>query len=220
MSVRRFVLAFALVLGTAHCADHPAAVQPSFDPAPHFLRWRGRAAPQFKATAFSASRAAPLSLDQYTVSFWAVRGQERSAGFNYRDALGETSHPFLIVTISDPVALQDSTFAEGDSVLVTVTIDTTKVGVTFEPAGLQFGELAYLQLWYGGADGDLNPAPRPMIVIQKIRGRSAQERADRTQTLWPARCVSRAVVHVPDRVEQSIARRRSQPVFCRRLSLP
>jgi hypothetical protein len=70
--------------------------------------------------------------------------------------LGETSHPFLIVTISDPVALQDSTFAEGDSVLVTVTIDTTKVGVTFEPAGLQFGELAYLQLWYGGADGDLN----------------------------------------------------------------
>ena len=156
MSVRRFVLAFALVLGTAHCADHPAAVQPSFDPAPHFLRWRGRAAPQFKATAFSASRAAPLSLDQYTVSFWAVRGQERSAGFNYRDALGETSHPFLIVTISDPVALQDSTFAEGDSVLVTVTIDTTKVGVTFEPAGLQFGELAYLQLWYGGADGDLN----------------------------------------------------------------
>jgi len=156
MSVRRFVLAFALVLGTAHCADHPAAVQPSFDPAPHFLRWRGRAAPQFKATAFSASRAAPLSLDQYTVSFWAVRGQERSAGFNYRDALGETSHPFLIVTISDPVALQDSTFAEGDSVLVTVTIDTTKVGVTCEPAGLQFGELAYLQLWYGGADGDLN----------------------------------------------------------------
>ena len=156
MSVRRFVLAFALVLGTAHCADHPAAVQPSFDPAPLFLCWRGRAAPQFKATAFSASRAAPLSLDQYTVSFWAVRGQERSAGFNYRDALGETSHPFLILTITDPVALPDSTFAQGDSVLVTVTIDTTKVGVTLEPAGLQFGESADLQLWYGGADGDLN----------------------------------------------------------------
>jgi len=156
MSVRRFVLAFALVLGTAHCADHPAAVQPSFDPTPHFLRWQGRSAPQFTATAFSASRAGPLSLDQYTVSFWAVRGQERSARFNYRDALGETSHPFLILTITDPVALPDSTFAQGDSVLVTVTIDTTKVGVTFEPAGLQFGELAYLQLWYGGADGDLN----------------------------------------------------------------
>ena len=135
MSVRRFVLAFALVLGTAHCADHPAAVQSSFDPTPHFLRWRGRSAPQFKTTAFSASRAAPLSLDQYTVSFWAVRGQERSARFNYRDALGETSHPFLILTITDPVALPDSTFAQGDSVLVTVTIDTTKVGVTLEPAG-------------------------------------------------------------------------------------
>ena len=156
MSVRRFVLAFALVLGTAHCADHPAAVQSSFDPTPHFLRWRGRSAPQFTGTAFSASRAAPLSLDQYTVSFWAVRGQERSARVNYQDALGETSHPFLILTITDPDALLDSTFAQGDSVLVTVTIDTTKVGVTLEPAGLQFGESAGLQLWYGGADGDLN----------------------------------------------------------------
>jgi hypothetical protein len=156
MSVRRFVLAFALVLGTAHCADHPAAVQPSFDPTPHFLRWQGRSAPQFTATAFSASRAGPLSLDQYTVSFWAVRGQERSARFNFLDALGETSHPFLILTITDPVALADSTFAQGDSVLVTVTIDTTKVGVTLEPAGLQFGESTGLRLWYGGADGDLN----------------------------------------------------------------
>ena len=156
MAVRRFVLALALVLGTAHCADHPAGVQSSSDPAPHFLHWQGRAAPQLKATAFSASRAGPLSLDQYTVSFWAVRGQERSARFNYRDALGETSYPFLILTITDPVALADSTFAEGDSVLVTVTIDTTKVGVTLQPTGLQFGDPAGLQLWYGGADGDLN----------------------------------------------------------------
>lgn len=156
MSVRRFVLAFALVLGTVHCADHPAAVPSSFDPAPHFLRWRGASAAQFKASTFTASRAAPLSLDQYTVSFWAVRGEQRSALFNYRDAVGETSHPFLILTITDPVALADSTFAPGDSVLVTVTIDTTKVGVTLEPAGLQFGDAAALLLWYGGADGDLN----------------------------------------------------------------
>jgi hypothetical protein len=70
--------------------------------------------------------------------------------------LGETSYPFLILTITDPVALADSTFAEGDSVLVTVTIDTTKVGVTLEPTGLQFGDPAGLQLWYGGAEGDLN----------------------------------------------------------------
>jgi hypothetical protein len=156
MSVRRFVFAFALVLGTVHCADHPAAVQSSFDPTPHFLRWPGRAAPQFTTPGLSASRAAPLSLDQYTVSFWAVRGQQRSARFNYRDALGETSHPFLILAITDPVALADSSFAQGDSVLVTVTIDTTKVGLTLEPSGLQFGESAYLALWYGGADGDLN----------------------------------------------------------------
>jgi hypothetical protein len=41
-------------------------------------------------------------------------------------------------------------------VLVTVTVDTTKVGVTLEPAGLQFGTSGWLLLWYGGAEGDLN----------------------------------------------------------------
>jgi hypothetical protein len=44
----------------------------------------------------------------------------------------------------------------GDSVLITVTVDTTKIGVTLEPSGLQFGAPADLQVWYGGAAGDMN----------------------------------------------------------------
>src|SRR6185295_5236551 len=144
MSVRRLVTVLALALMTARCGDHPTAVAPSFAPAPHFLRWAGRTAPQLRVS--GAFAAGPLSLDQYAVSFWAVRGESRSAQLNYRDALGDASHPFLTLTITDPVILPDSTeLAEGDSVLVTVTVDTDKVGVKLGPTGLQFGAAAHLE---------------------------------------------------------------------------
>src|SRR6185436_12686671 len=137
MSVRRLVTVLALALMTARCGDQPTAVAPSSGSAPHFLRWAGKSAPQFRAS--SASAPAPLSLDQYAVSFWAVRGESRTAQLNYRDAVGDAGHPFLTITIKDPIELPDSTvLAEGDSVLVTVTIDTTKLAVSLTPTGLQF----------------------------------------------------------------------------------
>ena len=223
MSFRRLMTALALALCTARCADHPTAAVLSSAAGPHFLRWATKSAPQFKAS--GAALASPLSLDLYTVSFWAVRGQSRSVQLNYRDVSGGTSHPFLILTISDPEFVPDSavpaggdslvdstvvpagdsladstvvpaadsgassggdpavdssaleaghtlperfaranrrsvsrsgTLAEGDSVLITLTIDTTKIGVLLEPTGLRFGTPARLQIWYDGAGGDLN----------------------------------------------------------------
>jgi len=44
----------------------------------------------------------------------------------------------------------------GDSVLITVSVDTGRIGVKLEPSGLLFGEAAQLKMWYGGASGDLN----------------------------------------------------------------
>jgi len=41
-------------------------------------------------------------------------------------------------------------------VLVTVIVDTTKLGVSLEPHGLQFGQPAQMKIWYDGAGGDLN----------------------------------------------------------------
>jgi hypothetical protein len=41
-------------------------------------------------------------------------------------------------------------------VLVTVTIDPLTINVSLEPTGLLFDDPAQLQIWYGGADGDLN----------------------------------------------------------------
>ena len=159
MSLRRFMTVLVLALLTARCADNTTGVQPSLTGTPHFLRWAGSVAPQFGAArvAGSAFQSAPLSLDRYSVSFWAVRGQSRSAQLNYLDGSGSSSQPFLNLTITDPETLPDgSTLADGDSVLVTVNIDTTKIGVSLEPTGLQFGAPAQMQMWYGGAGGDLN----------------------------------------------------------------
>src|SRR5262245_15705259 len=97
---RRIVAALALVLVTTRCADHTTtAVElplngtqslPVAGTTPHFLRWAGD--PQFKVSGISgqvvngASETSPLSLDTYSVSFWAVRGEPRSAQIKYKDA--------------------------------------------------------------------------------------------------------------------------------------
>jgi len=99
----------------------------------------------------------PLSLDQYVVSFWAVRGESRSVQINYSSSIDTLAHPFLVLTTTDPQFVPGvGELAMGDSVLVTVRIDTSKIGVSLEPHGLQFGEPAQMKIWYGGAGGDLN----------------------------------------------------------------
>ena len=158
MFVRRSLMVFALALSVARCADQPTAVRPSSGP--QFLRWS--ATPQFTAQTRARRSGAmaltpPISLDQYTVSFWAVRGESRSVQINYSSSIDNETHPFLSLTASDPVfAPGVGDIAVGDSVLVTVVVDTTNIGVRFEPTGLQFGSPAAFKIWYGGASGDLN----------------------------------------------------------------
>ncbi|HEV2671009.1 MAG TPA: hypothetical protein VGU74_07960 [Gemmatimonadales bacterium] len=99
----------------------------------------------------------PLSLDTYQVSFWAVRGETRSVQINYQSSIDSENHPFLRLTTTDPQFVPGvGELAVGDSVLITVSVDTTKIGVSLEPSGLQFGAPSQLQVWYGGAGGDLN----------------------------------------------------------------
>jgi hypothetical protein len=166
MLVRRSLLVLALALLTVRCADQPMAVNAVRAPAtPQFLPWAGNVAPQFTATSSqhqhdrgrSANMAPPLSLDSYQVSFWAVRGESRFVKINYQSTIDEDSHPFLRLTTTDPHFVPGvGELAVGDSVLITVTVDTTKIGVSLEPSGLEFGEPARLEIWYGGAGGDLN----------------------------------------------------------------
>jgi len=99
----------------------------------------------------------PLSLDQNVVSFWAVRGESRSVQINYKSSIDSAVHPFLMLTTTDPQFVPGvGELAVGDSVLVTVLVDTSTIGVSLEPHGLQFGAPAQLKIWYGGAGGDLN----------------------------------------------------------------
>jgi len=161
--VRRSLMVLVLALSVARCADQPTAVKAAAAPAaPQALRWAQ--APQFTARLDARARRSgtmaltpPLSLDQYQVSFWAVRGESRSVQINYSSSIDSETHPFLLLTTTDPQFVPGvGELAMGDSVLITVTVDTSKIGVTLEPTGLQFGEPAQMNIWYGGAGGDLN----------------------------------------------------------------
>ena len=169
MTVRRSLISLALALFAAGCLGegNPLALQQPSAAAPHFLRWAGGAPPQFTAISprsglvvngvFLATRSAGLSLDRYSASFWAVRGESRSVQINYADSAGGTNASFLRLVIDDPrYAPGQGDLAPGDSVLITVNIDTTNIAVSLEPTGLLFGDPAQLQIWYGGAGGDLN----------------------------------------------------------------
>jgi hypothetical protein len=96
-----------------------------------------------------------LSLGAYKASFWAVRGESRRLQINYSSGGG--TQPFLRLTIADPTSAPGlGELAKGDSVLVTATVDPDDLAVDLQPTGLTFGAPAQLELWYGGASGDLN----------------------------------------------------------------
>jgi len=166
---RRTLIPLALVLLAVGCSDerNPTAVQKAPAPAPHVLRWAGSVPPRFTAGLRPSSGSGQgdlqaflsdgLSLDQNYVTFWAVRGQQRSVQINYLSSTGDTSAPFLRLTITDPAYVPGvGDLAPGDSVLMTVTIDPNTIKVSLEPTGTQFGDPAQMQIFYGGAGGDLN----------------------------------------------------------------
>ena len=78
-----------------------------------------------------------------TVSFWAVRGQNREARIYYQPSPGERdSTEFLRFKVDarSLVARPDGTpIAEGDSLLITLTVaDGPDLIVDFQPSGLRF----------------------------------------------------------------------------------
>ncbi len=178
MAVRHSLIPLALALLAVGCVGpHPTAVQQPPAQGPHFLRWAGNSPPQFRAIdplagstagggglssgsgvlSYDLAPGSSIKLTHSTATFWAVRGQQRSAQINYVSVTGDTTSPFLRLTISDPATVPVvGALAPGDSVLITVTIDTLKIAVSLEPTGLQFGDPAQLQIWYAGAGGDLN----------------------------------------------------------------
>jgi len=167
-----------LLLGALACSDANAPLvdgtdDSTFKTSPHFQRWDALgSAPRFSAAA--SSEQGEISLYEhglvalyeggaadYTVSFWAVRGEQRALDIYYDD-IDTTSYDvndgkFLRLEITDPVALADgSTVAVGDSVLITVTVDAGLLLAEFQPSGIQFSSSSPTELWmwYKGTDDD------------------------------------------------------------------
>ena len=107
----------------------------------HFLRLSATA-PQLEAT---------------VVSFFAVKGQDREIRVRFKN--GEDYLRFRVFANSLLQRPDGSAIANGDSVLITITItDPTKLQADFQPAGLKFSSSnpARLQFEFGEADKDLN----------------------------------------------------------------
>jgi len=142
MRLRRYVMPLTLVLVAAGCTDQTgpspaavpaplAAVVPMPPPGTHILR---------------QSPAAPR-LQTYQVSFWAKRGTQTTVFLRFRIPING------LVAGAGGVPL-----ARGDSVRITLTIDTVLFNVDFQPSGVLFSTSspAQLGIWYQDANPDLN----------------------------------------------------------------
>lgn len=156
MSVRHSLIPLALVLFAGACSDSigpsPTAVLPSFG---------YTAADSTDLRILRQARTAP-PLETYRVSFWARHDKESTVAVNYLPAAGQSfGQPFLRFRIPK-FGLKwgpNGTRLEGtDSVLITLTIDSLKLSVDFQPSGVVFSDVfsAGLVMWYVNANPDLN----------------------------------------------------------------
>jgi hypothetical protein len=98
-----------------------------------------------------------------SVSFWAVKGEDREVAMYYRPNAGSTdSVRFLRFRVRKESLLKrpdGSTFANGDSVKITIHVrDFSKLITDFAPSGLTFSDLrpAELRLDFKNCDPDYN----------------------------------------------------------------
>ena len=155
MRLRRYVMPLNLVLVAAGCVDEtgpsPTAVQP---PLASVVSYSG-------VHILRQSPTAPR-LQAYRVAFWARRGTQTTVGVNYRPAPGKWfGDPFLRfrIPINGLVAGANGVpLARGDSVRITLTIDSLSFLVDFQPSGVLFSTSspAQLAIWYQDANPDLN----------------------------------------------------------------
>ena len=140
LSTRIGILALAALAACGGDSTGPNTItKPASDL--HFLRLSATA-PQLQST---------------VVSFYAVKGQDREVRVRFQN--GEDYLRFRVFANSLQLRPEGSPIANGDSVLITVTItDPTKLQADFQPAGLKFSPTApaRLQFEFAEADKDLN----------------------------------------------------------------
>jgi hypothetical protein len=156
MSVRRSLILVALALFAAGCTDETGPLPPEVQ-----QPLAQRVASSTEVHILQQSPTAP-PLKAYRVSFWAYKGDASTVTVNYQPAAGEwVGQPFLRFDIprNGLVAGADgASLKRGDSVWVTLTVDSVNFLVHFQPSGVLFSKTfpANLAIWYDNANPDLN----------------------------------------------------------------
>ena len=107
-----------------------------------------------------ATTAPPL--EESTVSFWAVKGRSVEQKLYFLNSEGQRGEEYLALKLEDESLSQrpdGSAIAEGDSVLITITVeDPALLLFSLQPTGLKFSasKPAELKIRYDQADDDLN----------------------------------------------------------------
>ena len=107
-----------------------------------------------------ATTAPPL--EESTVSFWAVKGRSVEQKLYFLDSEDQRGEEYLALKLEDESLSQrpdGSAIAEGDSVLITITVeDPALLLFSLQPTGLKFSasKPAELKIRYDQADDDLN----------------------------------------------------------------
>lgn len=171
MTLRTGLTLLSVALWAAACAETtgpPPAGRPDVAQlqALHPLHWDRSTSPRafgVVATPARPQKAAAASsgiqvLDHYQVAFWARADRPQAVEIHYRAADGSWL-PYLSFSVPEGSLARwpdGRAVIPGDSVLITVSIDTTTLVVGFEPTGLGFSSdrPAQLSIWYTGADPD------------------------------------------------------------------
>ncbi len=157
MRFRRYVMPLTFVLVAAGCTDQTGP-SPSTVPPP----LAALVPPPPPGTHILVQSPTAPRLETYQVSFWAKRGTQTTVFVNYRRRPGQwLPDPFLRfkIPINGLVAGAGGVpLGRGDSVWMTLTIDTVLFNVDFQPSGVLFSSAspAQLAIWYQDASPDLN----------------------------------------------------------------
>ena len=155
--MNRALIASTLALVAAGCSDgtSPTAIQPP-------LAQTTSESSSFTETHILQQAPTAPPLQTYQVSFWARHDKESTVAVDYQPAAGQSvGQPFLRFRIPK-FGLKwgpDGARVEGtDSVFITLTIDSLKLSVDFQPSGVVFSNVfsAGLVVWYVNANPDLN----------------------------------------------------------------
>ena len=150
----RWVTTIVAVLFVVACGDGTALVDPVITPPTG-------GTPETSLRFLNPASGTALRTD--SVSFWAVKGQDREVAMYYRPNAGSSdSVRFLRFRVRNETLLKrpDGTvFAAGDSVKITIRIrDFSKLITDFSPSGLTFNpaRAAELRLDFKNSDQDFN----------------------------------------------------------------